>query len=213
MYHRWYERMGAGGRQLRRALLVIDVQKVYTCRESELFCPDSAATVGRINRLISSFQTSGEPIVLIRHVHRADGSDLGRMFDFLGAWNGSFNFKEGTEEVEYDDNLLRPGGAIEMAKNRYSTFANTDLQRQLQAAGVEALVICGFMTNFCCDTSARDAHDLDYYVDFVLDATGTPGTPNMDEEAVRKAEADFMQAGFARVLSTEEFLDSRLPSL
>jgi ureidoacrylate peracid hydrolase len=62
------------------------------------------------------------------------------------------------------------------------------------------------MTNFCCDSTARAAHDLDYYVDFVLDATGTPGTENMDEAAVRQAEADFLRAGIARVVTTEEFL-------
>jgi nicotinamidase-related amidase len=194
----------------RRALLVIDAQNVYTAAGSPLFCPDSAATVQRINRLIRSFQSSGQPIVLIRHVHRADGSDLGRMFDFLGAWDGNFNFKEGTDEVEYDKNLIRPASAKEIAKNRYSSFVNTGLHRELQDAGVDRVVICGFMTNFCCDTSARDAHDLDYYVDFVLDATGTPGTANMDEEAVRKAEADFMQGGFARVMTTEDFLNSAI---
>ena len=194
---------------MKRALLVIDAQKIYTAKGSELFCPDSAATVERINRLIQSFESCGEPIYLIRHVHRADGSDLGRMFDFQGRWDGNFNFKAGTEEVEYDKKLLRPAGAVEMLKNRYSSFANTDLHGELQKAGVDTVVICGFMTNFCCDTSARDAHDLDYYVDFVIDATGTPGTAHMEEEGVRRAEADFMQGGFARVMATEEFLTNR----
>jgi hypothetical protein len=67
------------------ANLVIDAQRAYTVKGSELFCPDSAANLDRINRLIQSFESSREPIFLIRHVHRADGSDLGRMFDFSGA--------------------------------------------------------------------------------------------------------------------------------
>lgn len=192
---------------MKRALLVIDVQKVYTTQESDLFCPDSAATISRINKLIEQFRSDGEPIVFVKHVHKANGSDLGRMFDFLGDWDGEFNFKEGTEEVEYDDRLLHPTGVIEITKNRYSSFVNTRLQHELQRLRVDAIVICGFMTNFCCDSTARDAHDLDYYVDFVLDATGTPGTENMDEAAVRSAESDFLLAGIARVVTTEEFLN------
>lgn len=192
---------------MKRALLVIDAQKVYTTEESELFCRDSAATMTRINALIDRFHSAREPIVFVRHIHKADGSDLGRMFDFLGDWDGEFNFKEGTDEVEYDDKLLRREGSVEIIKNRYSSFANTRLQQELRKLGVDSVVICGFMTNFCCDCTARDAHDLDYYVDFVLDATGTPGTENMDEEAVRNAEGDFMQAGIARVVKTKEFLE------
>ena len=191
---------------MKRALLVIDAQKVYTTEGSELFCPDSAATIGRINQLIEQFQSAGEPIVFLRHMHKTDGSDLGRMFDFQGEWDGKFNFKEGTGEVEYDGRLLRPAGAIEIAKTRYSAFANTPLQQELRRMGVDSVVICGFMTNFCCDSSARDAHDLDYYVDFVLDATGTPGTENMNEASVRSAESEFLRAGIARVVTTEQIL-------
>jgi nicotinamidase-related amidase len=191
---------------MKRALLVIDGQKVYTTPGSELFCPDSAATVARINALIEMFRLAGEPIIYVRHVHKADGSDLGRMFDFLGAWNGVFNFVEGTEEVRYDERLLAPNRDIEITKSRYSSFAGTSLQTELEKLGVDTVVISGFMTNFCCDTAARDAHDRDYYVDFIIDATGTPGTASMNEAAVRSAEQEFLGGGFARVLTTDEFL-------
>jgi nicotinamidase-related amidase len=191
---------------MKKALLVIDAQKVYTTAGSELFCPDSEATIARINALIEKFRSSGEPIIYIRHIHKADGSDLGRMFDFLGEWDGKFNFKEDTEEVEYDDRLLSPNGAVEITKSRYSSFVNTPLQRTLENFGVDTVVVSGFMTNFCCDCAAREAHDRDYYVEFVIDATGTPGTARMDEAAVRNAEQDFLGAGFARVLTTYELL-------
>jgi nicotinamidase-related amidase len=191
---------------MKKALLVIDAQKVYTTPGSPLFCPDSAGTIARINAIIEKFRSSSEPVIYIRHCHKADGSDLGRMFDFLGQWDGTFNFKEHTEEVEYDARLLPPNGAIELTKNRYSCFVNTPLQQLLDKQDVDAVVISGFMTNFCCDSTARDAHGRDYYVQFILDATGTPGTETMDEAAVRRAEREFLGSGFARVLTTDEFL-------
>jgi nicotinamidase-related amidase len=192
---------------MKKALLVVDAQKVYTSPKSELFCPDSVATIKRINALIERFRSAGEPVVYVRHIHKADGSDLGRMFDFLGEWNGEFNFKEGTDEVEYDDHLLPPQSDIEIEKVRYSSFVGTTLDEHLRKLGVDTVAVCGFMTNFCCEGTARDAHDRDYYVDFVLDATGTPGTKTMNEEAVRNAVGEFMGLGIARVLSTDQLLN------
>lgn len=189
------------------ALLVIDVQKVYTGSESELYCEDSKGTVERINRLIQNFQEKEAPIFLIRHVHKADGSDLGRMFDFAGEAEEDFNFKEDSDEVDYDDALIKPAAAIEIRKNRYSAFVGTDLGRRLEKKNIQRVVICGFMTNFCCESTARDAHDRDYFVDLVIDATGTPGTDNIDEEKMRYFVGECMENGIACVMSTEEYLN------
>jgi len=192
-----------------KALLVVDAQKIYTNPESEMFCRDARATIGRINRLVDLFQRENDPVVLVRHVHRADGSDLGRMFDYLGEPDETFNFKEDSEEVEYDEELVRPPGAIEIIKNRYSAFAGTDLDGKLNEAKVDTVVVCGFMTNFCCESTARCAHDRDYFVDFILDATGTPGTENMDEEKIRSVVGELLVSGFSRVASTDSYLQGK----
>jgi nicotinamidase-related amidase len=65
------------------------------------------------------------------------------------------------------------------------------------------------MTNFCCESTARDAHDLDYFVDFVIDATGTPGIPKMKQAKVRDLVAAFLREGFAEVFTTKEYLKKR----
>ena len=188
-----------------RALLVIDVQNIYTDKNSELYCKDSAKTVGRINDLIARFESEKETIVYVRHVHKKDGSDLGRMFDYLGEAE-DFNFKEGTSDVKYDSRLKLTKKRLELTKNRYSAFAGTSLEAQLRKASIDTVVICGFMSNFCCESTAREAHDKDYYVDYIVDATGTPGTDNFDEKALRKSIADVMVAGIARVSTTKNFL-------
>lgn len=190
------------------ALLVIDAQQIYTKADSELYCPDAASTIGRINKLIEHFQRSELPIFLIRHVHKADGSDLGRMFDYLGDSADEFSFVEGSDDVAYDHSLRKPEKYEEIVKNRYSAFAGTNLDARLKKASISRVTICGFMANFCCDSTARDAHSKDYFVDFIIDATGTPGTENYGEEDIRKIEADFMEAGFARVVSTEDIVSA-----
>lgn len=187
------------------ALLVIDAQRIYTNPDSEMYCPDSKATLKRMNELIETFARRGDPIVLVRHVHKADGSDLGRLFDFSGEAEEEFDFVEGSEEVEYSEGLVRPRGAVEIVKNRYSAFAGTRLDQQLRELGVDRVAICGFMTNFCCESTARAAHDLDYFVDFVLDATGTPGTDNLDEKEIRRVVGELLGAGFAVVYKTSKY--------
>jgi ureidoacrylate peracid hydrolase len=191
---------------MKTALLVIDVQKVYTDAESDLCCKQAATTVKRINDLIEKFQKANAPIYLIRHIHKTDGSDLGRMFDFTGEAEEDFNFKEGSEEVEYDDGLIKPKNAFEIIKNRYSALEGTKLDSMLKKEGIKKVVICGFMTNFCCESTARSAHDKDYYIDLIIDATGTPGTENFDQTKIRKYVTDCMEAGIARVMTTKNYL-------
>ena len=191
---------------MKTALLVIDPQKIYTTANSDMFCEDSAATIGRVNRLIENAQSRDQSIVFVRHVHKRDGSDLGRLFDFTGEAADDFDFKEGSPSVDYDSRLVRPDSVIEITKTRYSAFAATNLSDILRAHTITNVVICGFMTNFCCESTARDALDRDYYVDFVVDATGSPGTEHYDEEQIRTIVAELLSYGFANVYKTERYL-------
>lgn len=191
---------------MKQALIVLDVQRIYTNKESELYCKEAGRTIDKINKLIQQMTDLGQLVVLVRHMHKLDGSDLGRLFDYTGEAEEDFNFKEGSEEVEFDSRLLRPDNALELKKNRYSAFAGTDLESILKGKGIKRVIICGFMTNFCCESTARDALDRDFYVDFVIDATGTPGTDKFDQKQIRDIVADLLAAGFARVMTTKEIL-------
>jgi nicotinamidase-related amidase len=193
---------------MKSALLVIDVQNIYTNKKSEMFCKDSSKTIDRINNLISFFKIKKSPIYLIRHIHKADGSDLGRIFDYEGEPAEEFNFVENTFEVKYDSRLKIPKGSIEIIKNRYSSFTNTILFKSLKENKIDTVVICGFMTNFCCNATAIDAHGLDFFVDFVTDATGTPGTENYSEKEIRKIISSLLSEGFCRIANTKEYIKS-----
>ena len=191
---------------MKTALLVIDAQKIYTGKNSEMFCKDATRTIARINSLIEDAQSRKQDVIVVRHIHKVDGSDLGRLFDFTGEAEDDFNFKEGSDAVQYDDRLHGLAGAVEIVKNRYSAFAGTNLHETLRKSGVQKIAICGFMTNFCCESTARDALDLDYYVDFITDATGTPGTDKYDEKEIRQIVSELLSAGFANVHSTKKYL-------
>lgn len=191
---------------MKTALLVIDAQRIYTTEDSELFCPDHSATVKNINKLIRKHEESSLPVIYIRHVHKADGSDLGRMFDYLGDIVEEFSFSEGTDEVEYDAKLRVVSGCSEILKTRYDAFEGTSLRDTLKRLDVKAVTVCGFMTNFCCESTARSAHDKDYYVNFIVDATGTPGLNSYDESDVRAYVKQALKAGIADAINTSTYI-------
>ncbi|MBP2234358.1 nicotinamidase-related amidase [Sinorhizobium kostiense] len=189
-----------------RAILVIDVQKVYTDPASPLHCVGNADAIANINRIVAAAEAAGDLVVHVRHVHRRDGSDAGRMFDFSGE-AGELGFVAGTEEVEDDPRFEIPAGALTITKQRYSSFVGTGLEQMLRERSIDRIVVTGFMTNFCCEATARHGHDLDFFVDFPLDATGCPDlSETATQETIKAGTTATLAAGFARVMSTAEWL-------
>jgi nicotinamidase-related amidase len=61
---------------------------------------------------------------------------------------------------------------VHATKSGHSAFfpGKSDLHDQLQAKGIDTLLIVGAVTNVCCEASARDAAELQYKVTMVSDA-------------------------------------------
>lgn len=60
-----------------------------------------------------------------------------------------------------------------VAKNTYDAFINTNLQQLLDNDKVERVVVCGVMTDCCCDTTARSAFNRGFETWLVSDACGS----------------------------------------
>ena len=188
---------------MKQALLVIDVQNVYTDETSAYYVENQTTVISNINKLIAKYQKDNL-IVYIAHKNKADGSDSGRMYDYAGE-DGQVEFVEGTRIVDYAPTLLMVDG-VHIVKHKYDSFVGTNLLETLKKNGVEKVVIVGFMTNFCCESTARTAHDLDLYVDFVRDATGTPGTAECSPELLVETTCSTINNGFGIVVNTEDLL-------
>ena len=61
---------------------------------------------------------------------------------------------------------------IRVAKEGYSAFfpGKCSLHEQLRVRGVDTVLIVGTVTNVCCESSARDAYELNYKVIMISDA-------------------------------------------
>jgi len=81
------------------------------------------------------------------------------------------NLTAGSEGQKLYPDLVPANGDIYADKKRFSAFiqGSSDLDEQLRARGIENVLIAGTVTNFCCETSARDAMMLGYRVVMVSD--------------------------------------------
>ena len=87
-----------------------------------------------------------------------------------------------------------------VAKNTYDAFINTDLDRLLEKDTIDRVVVCGVMTDCCCDTTARSAFNRGYETWLVNDACGS-ANKNQHEAGLRG-----FGFAFGEVLSTEEVM-------
>jgi ureidoacrylate peracid hydrolase len=192
------------------ALLVIDAQEEYFDPDGPAYVAEAADRLPNINRLIESFAAEQAPVIYVRHAHRATGADVGRMGDFASD-DEDDAFIEGTPRVSFHSGLTLLDDPIVVTKNRYDSFLGTDLDGILRTLGVGTVVVVGYMTSFCCDTTARSAHGRDYRTVFVADAVGGPDLARTDGSPYQSAEVledvcAALAAGFAEVLTTDEVI-------
>lgn len=148
---------------MKSALLVIDVQQ-------GLFEPppaDADAVVGRINQLCERARRAGAPVIFIQHQTADDELRYGG-----GAW-------------QIHPELQVKAGDYRVDKTTPDSFLRTNLGKLLIAEGVSQLVICGYSTEFCVDTTTRRAAGLGYPVVLAADAHTSHDKPHASGLQIR----------------------------
>jgi nicotinamidase-related amidase len=148
-----------------QALLIIDVQCGLFDPEPRPF--EAEAVVARINALAGRARAAGVPVVYIQH-ERREG--------FLAHGSASWQLQAGLRPA--------PGDAM-IRKTTPDSFLRTDLEALLTGWGVREVVICGYATEFCVDTSTRRAAALGLDVTLAADAHTTHDKPHATAEAIR----------------------------
>lgn len=147
------------------ALVLIDCQNTYTRGVMELDgvqqALDEAAT------LLDRARTAGIPVV---HIQHDDGP--GSLYDIEG------------ESGAIVDRVAPRNGEPVVVKNYPNAFVNTDLDDILKSSGASNLVLAGFMTHMCVNSTARGAFNLGYAPTVVAAATATRTLPGLDGDAV-----------------------------
>jgi nicotinamidase-related amidase len=76
--------------------------------------------------------------------------------------------------TQIHDAIAPEPGDIVVRKQRVGAFSTTDLHEQLQARGIDTLVLAGISTSGCVHSTVLDAFDRDYRVIVLADACADP---------------------------------------
>lgn len=150
------------------ALIVIDIQNQFVNDLPEEM--NGTSVVKNAVKVIDSFRKQKLPVIFFREVHRKQVVDFGRELD----GDEKIHCIEGTKAADYHP-LIVPednGKEFEMIKRRYSCFFHTDLDLLLKGLGVKKLYVIGLLTDVCVHYTCADAHQNDYFVKVVREATG-----------------------------------------
>lgn len=178
---------------MKQALLVIDVQNEYFTGKLPVTYPQ-----GSLENIIKAMDWAHEsrvPIAVVQHTSPAPEAPT---------------FKKGTNGWELHDAINRRHADIVIEKHLPGSFTGTSLEDWLKEKEIRTVTIAGYMTQMCCDTTARQAFHRGYAVNFLSDATGTLSMANaagsISDAKLHQAILVTQQTRFARVMKTGEWI-------
>jgi nicotinamidase-related amidase len=179
-----------------RALIVVDVQNEYVSGQLPIAYPELRESLANIGAAMDAAVESGVPIVVVQQV-APETSPI-----FARASHG-FALHEVVTSRRYDH-------LIEKALP--SAFVGTDLAQWLGDRGIDTIVVVGFMTQNCDESTARDAIHRGLVVEFLSDATGTLAIANqagsVSAEELHRTVLVVLQSRFAAVGTTSEWIEA-----
>ncbi|MCU1716221.1 cysteine hydrolase family protein [Pseudomonas sp. 5P_3.1_Bac2] len=151
------------------ALIIVDAQNTY--RHGVMALEGVEAALDQCQLLLARARAAGIPVLHIQH-----DAGPGSPYD-ISAEIGAIAAK-----------VAPIAGETVVVKHYPNSFVGTDLHKHLTSAGVKQLVIVGFMTHVCINSTARGAFSLGYGVTVVGSATATRALPGIEGEEVPAAQ-------------------------
>jgi nicotinamidase-related amidase len=155
----------------RTALLVMDYQQGILDRMED---PDALAAKARA--AIDTLREAGATIGYVRVAFTEedleampDGAPMARVKAMPAGSMGA-----DSPATQVDERVAPQEGDIVVRKTRVGAFGTTDLDEQLRARGVDTLVLAGISTSGVVISTLVDAHDRDYRLFVLTDATADP---------------------------------------
>lgn len=186
--------------ELRRALVIVDVQNDYFAEGSPLQIqyPDRNESLVNITRAIDLAEKQGMPIVSVQHQYPA----------------GAPVFAEGSEgwKLHPEISSRRKDSWKHIVKSYSSVFAGTDFEAWLRENEVNSITVVGYMTNNCDLATAAAAEPLGIGVEVLSDASGAIHLANevgqVDAQQVHETLMVLLQSSFAAVASTNDWVQA-----
>lgn len=150
---------------MKSALLVIDVQRGLFDEHPRPYEADDV--VNRINTLAARARDAGVPVIFVHHESKGGPLDYG------------------SEGWQLDQRLRFQSGDITLRKTTPDSFLRTDLNALLATWQTGRLIVCGYASEFCVDTTVRRAAALGFSVVIASDAHTTHDRSHASAAAIR----------------------------
>jgi nicotinamidase-related amidase len=151
------------------ALLVIDAQQEYFAPIGKVVLPDGPRAIEQIGRALAWARRTGVPVVHVTHESRKPGAAI---------------FAPGSPALAIHPGAAPAAGEAVITKHLPGSFTGTSLEADLRRLGVDRVVIAGFMTQMCCDTTAREGAHRGLSVTMLSDATAAMSVTGPDGVAI-----------------------------
>ena len=185
------------------AHIIVDLQKGFMSPGAPIEVPTAREIVADVNHISGSLRNAGALNIFLRYTY--DKAEKLTWTAFYRDYQNSAQtdmmaetFTPGAPYFELWDELDVQAGDLIVNKTRFSGMipGTCDLHDILRARKIDTLIITGTLTNCCCESTARDAMQMNYKIIFVADANAAL----TDEEHL--ATLSSMTAIFADVMPT-----------
>lgn len=159
------------------ALIMIDCQNTY--RQGLMQLTNVEPAIVEARKLLLKARALKIPVIHIRH-----DAGVGTPYDV-------------TAEIgAICDEVAPIAGEPVITKNYPNSFMATDLDQQLKNLGIKNIILAGFMTHMCINSTAHGGFNLGYNVTVVASTTATRP----------------LQAANGKILSAQEVQDGAMAS-
>lgn len=179
---------------MKRGLIIVDLQNEYLST-GKLPLSGIEAAVANAKRVIEHARNTGISIFHVRHE---------------AATNDAPIFAKNSAGCEIQADVAPQHGEAVIVKSHINSFRETDLKKQLNAAGIDEVIVTGAMSHMCIDAVVRAAADMGYPVTVLHDACATLnltfGGVTVPAEHVQAAMMAAFAFGYGTVKSVDEYL-------
>jgi ureidoacrylate peracid hydrolase len=191
----------------RTAHVIVDLQNGFMEPGAPVEVPIAREIVSPVNRISAAMRERGGQNIFLRMTIDEESQ---------GSWSNWFAYMHsGSSRLRMAEAFARDahywrlwpqldftGTDVAIDKTRFGAFVPgaSRLHEYLQERGIDTLIITGTLTNCCCESTARDAMQMNYKIIFVADANAAL------TDAAHNATLDNMLMLFADVMTTEDVL-------
>ncbi|NWO17057.1 MAG: isochorismatase family protein [Corynebacterium sp.] len=184
--------------EIRRALIVIDVQNDYFDGPLAIQYPPRDEALSTIVQVIDAAQQEGLPVAFVQHA----------MDDSAPVFNPTTD----GYALHKDIASRQTNGTHHVIKRFGSIYADTDVEQWLRENNADTVTLVGFMTNNCVIASAVEGEQRGLVTEVLSDATGAINLSNAagtaDAQTVHETLMTLLNSNFAAVGTSEQWKEA-----